>query len=200
MRLNLELLLVLALIGCGSEPAVQPSEPLAPLENDARISAPASNAELRERTLRALGRILRDPASSEYSGVRSGFSGSICGTVNPGRDAVGSRPFVIAPDGTAYLSTLPRINIFDPLDTFVDAYLRWCASPSELQAAQDGLANISTPSQSPLAPAGELPTDAPPELAPDSRPTPRLNAPPTTPSGASGEEDTFANAVRRRGR
>jgi len=160
----------------------------------------ASAQELQLRVNRAMRQILRDPGSTSYGELRSGLGGSICGTVNLARRAGGEldlRPFVVSPEGAAFLSGSPGINIADALDPFVDAHMRWCASPEELRSIQDSLANIAV-----AAPSAPLSEDIP-ELsspAPSEPPMTNPNAP-ATPFNEQSERDlTFQNAVVRSSR
>ena len=199
MRSALIALTTLMLTGCGSPGQVQPSGETSAVANEALPSAPAPAGELEARVVRAMGQILREPASGRYSGLRSGTGGSICGTVNLGQRVggdLGSRPFVITPAGAALLSASSRVDVADALDPFVDAHMRWCASPEELRAIQENMRNILAPAT--LAPPpGELP-ELSPEPVPSDPPTRWRNAPRAPPPNERvGDDDSFSNAVLR---
>lgn len=168
------------------------------------------------RRLESLTAILADPS---YRQVRSGPMGAVCGEVDTKlRDGArtGFRPFVIAPDGFPLISTTARINYDDPEDMFPDAYIRWCASPDEMERIaalverrQMGAA-AGTPGDVPdpaLDPAliPDVPSAAPPIVA-EAAPPPAMVAPaprapdtratPPARSDSSDEDSFFRSVVR----
>ena len=93
------------------------------------------------------------------------------------------------------MSGSPRVNLVDAFDPFVDAHMRWCASPEELRSMQDSLANI-TASAPPAPLPVEIPEISPPVL---SEPSATNGSAPAAPSfnEQSVRDDTFRNAVIR---
>jgi hypothetical protein len=208
---------LLLLSACGAQgPAGQSGDPETPVadlsaDNLAAGTAPQDIARIQARVDAAMGAILRDPKSAKYANVRSGAAGAVCGEVDlkqAGGKYGGSRPFVITPQGGAFVSASNPISFGNPDDPFPDLYIRWCATPDELKTLGPGLNAAAL--RGPAAPA-ELPTipeldpaeinqaDAPAaatEAAPPARPpAPAAQAP----QGGSGESDSFFNSVARKG-
>ena len=207
---------MLLLYGCGSRSdeangnsAVAEAAAARQLERELNAQAEAG---LRRR-LESLSAILTDPA---YQNVRSGPMGAVCGEVDSqganGKRS-GFRPFVIAPDGFPLISTTPQIMFHDPEDMFPDAYIRWCASPEEMEriaavvARRDAVAAGGAPGDDPDPALDPLliPEPPPPPIvepappAPATRTAPRAPEAQPTKSGeaTSPEQDSFFRSVVR---
>ena len=207
------LILALLLCGCGSQGSESSGEgeggaagdPLAnlaaPLPDDqaARISALISSA---------IPAVLQNAKEAQYRNVRAGVGGSACGEVAP-KPAKGKPlvflPFVVTPDAVALVAASPRIAFEDPADMMADAWVRWCATPEELdrirpqlqQAARASAANeVTAADPVPFDPAiPDVPVLAP---APsDKAPAPTPKAAPATPPPPP-QIDSFFNSVQRR--
>jgi hypothetical protein len=174
------------------------------LPHVSNLAAPEQASPGLERARAALGSLLRDADSARYLNLRSGAGGAICGEVDPIRpdgSHAGSRPFIVAPNGTAAISRSPRLALDDPEDPFPELYIRWCASPGELRALQQQIAAAAPP-------RAEIVVEEAEEL---SRPaTPDESALPSrwsSPGRASGEArgginrrpktDSFSDAILR---
>lgn len=192
------------LAGCGAqdEPAYNEAPvqvPALPVDNGATTEL--SEAQLRARAEEALGQILRDPSAARYADLRNGSGGAVCGMVELPQGPAnlrGPRPFVVSPAGVAVLSASPRVNLNDPADPFADSYMRWCATPEELGALQQGMGNFTTPNM--FTPVREIPefNELPPETPPEE--VGRWRDQPVMQGNGSADEGSFQNAVRRRGR
>jgi len=187
---------LLALTGCGSAVPTHRTDPdstVAANENSTTSSPPA--AELQRRAIEALRQVLPDQASVRYSNVRSGSGNSVCGAVTLTRTGSADAPqrlFVITPGGGAILSTAASVNFADPLDTFVDAYIRWCATPEELLAVQENL-QFSVTERPAESDAG-----MPPQQSGVPLPEPVSRWPTSPPPEESSKADSdFYNEVRR---
>ena len=142
---------------------------------------------------------LVDPAKARYRNVRPGIGGGACGEVStPVGKAQGPfRPFVITREGVAVINATPAISFRDPTDVFPDLYMRWCATPEELQGLAPELSrgpldealeasNLANATASIVEPPA-LP-EAPPAVA----------DPPAPPAPAAEKIDRFEEAVRRK--
>lgn len=206
---------VLLLSACGSQgpsetdSGTQPDPSLA--AQDLSAGAPAEDpALLQAKAARAIKGIITDPKSARYAKIRSGVGGAICGEVDSKQSNGkfgGFKPFVVTPDGVAVVSNAAGISFADPDDLFPDFYIRWCASPEELQTLGPDLQTAS------IAPGpADLPQDLPdvPELYPEgmeepSPPPPARVAPARSGAPASSaaqtpaaEPGSFADAVIRK--
>jgi hypothetical protein len=143
------LLAVLLLSACGSQESLDEGE-----EADSAVSSGAGPtagnlaagtedaAELQARVDRAMTAVLQEPRGARYRAVRRGLAGTICGEVDPQRRGgghTGFRPFLVTPEGVARVATSPRLSFEDPADMFPDFYIRWCASPEELERLEPEL-------------------------------------------------------------
>lgn len=209
-RLALAVLAIPMLAGCGAgdsgatgsgeNAAIAPS-------TTTNGAAAADSGDLAARAQVALSRAL-GTATSQTSALRATPSGAICGTVSyrlPQGGDSGPRPFLVSPQGEALVSAAPRVMVEDPADSFVDAYMRWCASVEELRAMQAQLSNTNAAAVPDLPP---LPADSPPPLLLDpEEPSPIPPAPPRTrwapanppppANQTAGDRDSFSNAVLR---
>ena len=185
-------LLVLTLAGCGSKESADSSNAA-----DARAQDPLANlqtpdsgqdpARLQALIARAMPSALPDAKDAHYRNIRAGAGGSACGEVAAKGTSM-FRPFVVTPQAMAVVGESAHIAYDDPSDFFADAWIRWCASPEELQnlAAQleraaktggDGdnevVASIPTPvppSQAPTPPRLAAPSEQPPQARPHGPP------------------------------
>lgn len=113
---------------------------ISPLELEARsiIQKAASDrkeqAELRSRAKKAMEDVLFDPASAQYSSVRAGSNGAVCGKVNAKNRYgayVGFKHFVVSPEGQVEISTYGDGLRSEPYSSFAAAYVERCATPTE---------------------------------------------------------------------
>ncbi|MDB5694360.1 MAG: hypothetical protein JWO81_3423, partial [Alphaproteobacteria bacterium] len=137
----------LLLAGCGSrgggggnvadnEAAAVGAEANAMLANLGAPSGQDDAARIRDLIARAMPAAMPDAKDAQYRNLRSGVGGAVCGEVaakTAGRAAPAFRPFVINPDGFAVVAATPKLAYDDPGDFVADAWIRWCASPEELQ-------------------------------------------------------------------
>jgi hypothetical protein len=209
------LLILLLLAGCdskrdesgGAVPAAVPAGMEDPL-----VKA-ADPAALQARAETAVSAVILDPRSARYANLREGSGGSICGDVDAkgenGR-LQGFRPFVVAPEGVAVVSSAATIMFDDPADLFPDFYLRYCAPLEELPMLHQKMAarigDLPPPPDAGFAPAppSDLPPLSPPLAAPPPPPAPAPTPSPgppampkAQPKAQSGDEDSFFNAVIR---
>jgi hypothetical protein len=210
------LILPLLLCGCGSRggdsaegeggggPAGDPLANLAaPLPDDqaARIEALISQA---------IPGVLQNAKDAQYRNVRAGVGGAACGEVAP-KPAKGKPlvflPFVVTADSVALVAASPRIAFEDPADMMADAWVRWCATPEELerirpqlqQAARSSANEVSAVEAPPFDPSiPDVPVLPPPTI--DKSPAPAAKAPPPAPPAPPPQIDSFFNSVQRRDR
>jgi hypothetical protein len=163
-------------------------------------------AALQAKVSSAMAVGLPGAASAEYRALRPGTGGSACGEVaTQAKGAAGIfRPFVVTPDGLAVVASGPGIDWEDPDDFVADAYIRWCATPEELQrlapqlqsAAAKSAAAMKPPEEEadlPLPPVREDPAaEVPPPAAVPPPPPPKKGPPPPPP-----RIDSFFNSVDR---
>lgn len=202
--------IALLLAGCDSS-----KSGVEPVDNEALAAGAAANAALANVIVpadpndparlqgiiaQAMPAAIPDAKDAQYRGVRAGAGGSVCGEVAAkpaGRAKPVFRTFVINPDGMAVVAATPKLAFNDPTDFVADAWVRWCASPEELQRLAPQLREAaSNPASIPMgnvdagAP-GAVP-DVPPEAAP--APPPAKAAPSRPPPPA--KVDSFFNSVQ----
>src|SRR3954469_15689526 len=148
--------ILLLLAGCGSKSGVDANNAADAIPPDLmpNMEAVEANSAAHAQDLidRALPVVLPDAKSAQYRNVRAGAGGSACGEVS-GKTTHGFVPFVVTPAGVGILGTGPRIAYEDPSDFLADAWIRWCATPEELQkvsatiqkAKPDALGNVAAP-------------------------------------------------------
>ncbi|HEX8668760.1 MAG TPA: hypothetical protein VF727_10365 [Allosphingosinicella sp.] len=141
---------------------------------------------------------------AQFRNVRAGSGGSACGEVatKAGSAPAGTfRPFVVTPEGVAVIAATPKIAFDDPADPVVDAYIRWCASPEELQRLPSVLAK-STGDPPPAPPEDvPLPTPFPPDPSPPPAAAPLAATPPPAQPAKPAPPpriDSFFNSVQRK--
>lgn len=202
--------IALLLAGCGSKQATSTGNVADP---EAAAAAAAANAlvanalapadpndpaRLQALIAQAMPAAIPDAKDAQYRNVRGGAGGAVCGEVASkpvGRAAPVFRPFVINPDGLAVVAATPKLAFADPSDFVADAWIRWCASPEELQKLAPQLRHVEvTPSAvGDNVQAGAEP--APPVSAPPA--SPAKPAPSPQPPPASVE--SFFNSVQHSG-
>ena len=180
------------------------SEPVLPTGEDA--------AAIQAKVSRAMALALPDAGSAQYRGVRAGAGGAACGEVAAGKGAAAGafRPFVVTPDGIAVIAPGAAIDWQDPDDFVADAWIRWCATPEELQRLgpqlQSAAINSAAAAAAAAAPAADEPDlPLPPVLeqgpgAAEPAPAPAEKAapPPARKSEAPPPRiDSFFNSVDR---
>ncbi|MEA3040038.1 MAG: hypothetical protein QOE79_2551 [Sphingomonadales bacterium] len=196
-------LLLLAACGAkgeGNAETEAQNDLLANLQLVDRNADPARLQALIDETMPA---VLGNAKDAQYRNVRAGTGGAVCGEVSSANQPF--LPFVITPAKIALVGSSPQIQFADPSDLLADAYVRWCATPQELdrigpqlhQAVSDP-ANITmsqvtaaAPPMPPPPPDGaEAPAAAPP---PAAKPAPARPAPPP-----AQDIDSFMNSVARK--
>ena len=187
--------ILLLLAGCGSKSGVDANNAAADAiqadltPNMAAVEA-NSAAHVQDLIDRALPVILPDAKKAQYRNVRAGAGGSACGEVSA-KTTHGFVPFVVTPAGVGILGTSPKIAYEDPSDFLADAWIRWCATPEELQkvsatiqkAKPDALGNLAVP-------IPDVPVGTPGAPAPDTPPA-KQGPPPPPPQIGS-----FFNSVQ----
>jgi hypothetical protein len=142
---------------------------------------------------------------AQYRALRAGAGGSACGeivTAGKGPLAGVARPFIVTPDGVAVVADGPEIGWDDPDDFVADAWIRWCATPEELERLRPQLERAAAESVNTAATAPDAGPDLPLppilEEAPVPAPaaaqiaqTPRKSSPPPP------RIDSFFNSVDR---
>src|SRR5579875_2310912 len=114
------------------------------LENALAPADPNDPARLQAVIAQAMPTAIPDAKDAQYRNVRGGAGGAVCGEVASkpvGRAPPVFRPFVINPDGLAVVAATPKLAFADPNDFAADAWIRWCASPEELQKLAPQLRN-----------------------------------------------------------
>jgi hypothetical protein len=166
---------------------------------------------LQAKAAAAIGVIAQDPRFSE---IRGGPLNAVCGKVDsklPNGKYAGPRPFVVTPEGVAVISATPAIMFDDPADPFPDLYIRWCATPEEMQTIGPAIARNAEMPPPPPAPLpetidpvpqgkwGVVPgaAPAPAPKAAEAPPAAKEKAPPPAPvvNRQPGDEDSFMKSV-----
>ena len=193
------LLAFLLLSGCGSEQAADVQEepeavppPLPDIGNNIAVDMEA----LQGRVDEAMRAVLQDAKGARYRNLRLGVADTICGEVDPrkkGGGHSGFRPFLVTPDGVAFLASGPRLTFNDPADNFPDLYIRWCASEEELKRLGPQLDRSIAIEAGPDGALGNLEAIPPPEI----EPAPAPQQPLAPPGERKGTGDSFFDAVRK---
>jgi hypothetical protein len=193
------LMLLLLLSACGSK---EGSEARHGAEADdtgnllANLQAGSGDpAKLQELIDRAMPAALPDAKNAQYRNLRAGAGGAACGEV-AAKGKTDFRPFVVTPEAIAVLDATPRIAYDDPSDFFADAWIRWCATPAELQQIGPALQQAARTAGTGLnqvdaaTPPDAGPVPAPPPSAPPAPPI-RPKSPPPAPA-----IDSFLKSVQ----
>ncbi|HEX5183409.1 MAG TPA: hypothetical protein VFW19_09695 [Allosphingosinicella sp.] len=200
--------LALSLAGCGGKPedrggnvvdseaAAVGAEANAMIANVVTPEDPNDPARLQAVIDRAMPTALPGAEDAQYRNLRGGIGGAVCGEVATkpvGRAALAFRPFVINPDGLAVVAATPKLAFDDPTDFVADAWVRWCASPEELQKLAPQLRRAAAAPPPVLGNAGAEPDlpDVPPP-PPSARAVPAAKPPPAN-------VDSFFNSVQHKG-
>lgn len=199
-------LILLLLAGCGAKDTEEtegnalgvPEGLTAPLPAGPPGQDPAALQALIDR---AMATTLPNAKDAQYRNLRPGTAGAVCGEVSvPGpKQAPGPfRLFVVTSDAVAIVAEGATIDYDDAEDAFADAWLRWCATPDELQAlstrlqsAADNAAADNAAMAIPEVPLPDLPTDALPQ-DPEPAAKAKRTEPPPPP-----QIDSFFNSVDR---
>lgn len=148
---------LLLLSACGSKSEDGGGGEATPAGLEGLVEAPAglSPEQLQARAAAALATITSAPRFSE---IKGGPLNAVCGKVDtklPNGKYAGFRPFLVTPEGVAVISATPQIMFDDPADPFPDLYIRWCATPEEMQTIEPVLTrNAEAP-----PPPAELPPE-----------------------------------------
>ena len=209
MKTILPILLLLTSCGSqgGEDDGAERSGNALPAVDQVADAGAADLAALQAKVERAMAVALPNVVGAEYRGLRPGAGGSACGEVvtAAGPGAGIARPFVVTPDGLAVVASGPAIAWEDPDDFVADAWIRWCATPEELQRLGPVLraaAAASAPAPAPEAadpllspPTVEVPLPPAPPPEPDPAPPPpkaKAKAPPPP-----AQIDSFFNSVQK---
>ena len=200
----------LALAGCGSRADREVSDNEALAAGDAANAAVANlagpagadaAAHIQDLIARAMPAAMPDSTDAQYRALRLGAGGAVCGEVAAkpaGKAASVFRPFVINPDGLAVVAATPNLAYDDPSDFVADAWIRWCATPEELERLAPAIRRAARdPASAPMnavAPAADA--GAPP--APDVTPPPPAPAHPAAPAAKPppANVESFFNSVQ----
>jgi hypothetical protein len=169
--------ILLLLAGCGSRNNADPANgaEAIPSELMPNLAAIKANREAEAKALveRAMATAIPDAKNAQYRNVRPGAGRAACGEVS-GKTTGGFRPFVVTPEGVAVIGTSAIIAWDDPSDLLADAYIRWCATPEELQKVGPAIRNAKTDAGLPnlAAPAPETSAPAPGPDLPQPKPPP----------------------------
>ncbi|HEY0148885.1 MAG TPA: hypothetical protein VGB70_07755 [Allosphingosinicella sp.] len=199
------LLILLILAGCGSKDTDEATEGQPSAADPAAQVAAAPGpdpAQLQALVDRAMALAIPNAGKAQYRNVRAGAGGTACGEVStPGpKGAPGPfRPFLVTNDAIALVANGPTINFEDPDDILADGWIRWCATPEELQALAPTLkraaagAAAAGPDEVNVSdiPVLDLPPTPPP--AEPHAPPAAAKAAPTPPP----QIDSFFNSVQR---
>lgn len=93
-----------------------------------------ANKTAQEMVKKAMMAVLYDPNSAQYSSIKKGQNGAICGKLNAKNRYgayVGFKDFVVTGSGAAYLSSYDDGLRSDTGSYFARAYLNFCASAAE---------------------------------------------------------------------
>src|SRR4029453_16474947 len=134
----------------------------------------------------------------EYRNIKAGVGGAACGevaTVAPNGKPDLYRHFVITPDAVAVIGTKPGVDFKDPSEFLADAWIRWCASPEELELVEGQLDQGPHAIPDPL-PDPDVPPPAEEPLLPLPRQEPRRPAA-ATPPPPPAQIDSFSKSVSR---
>jgi hypothetical protein len=167
--------ILLLLAGCGAKHDAEAGNAADPVPSDLmpNIADVAANGAANVQALidTAMPAALPDAKSAQYRNVRAGAGGAACGEVS-GKTTHGFVPFVVAPGGIAVVGTSPKIAYEDPNDLLADAWVRWCATPEELnrvaatiRKARPDLLPGNAAAAVPDIP-GAIPPPPPPQAAP----------------------------------
>jgi hypothetical protein len=100
------------------------------------VPAPDMN-QLQGLIDRAMPAAIPDAANAQYRNLRAGAGQSVCGEVAT-KWAEGQagefRPFLITADGVPVIGNQARVPYENPADFMATAWIRWCATPEELEA------------------------------------------------------------------
>ena len=194
--------IALLLAGCDSrksgeavdnEALAAAAEANAMLANMAAPADPNDPARLQAMIAQAMPAAIPDAKDAQYRNVRAGAGGAVCGDV-----AVKPvfRPFVINPDGLAVVAATPKMAFADPTDFVADAWVRWCASPEELQRLAPELRQAaSNPASIPMGNVDAGAAGVVPEAPPEAAPAPPAKAAPSRPPPPA-KVDSFFNSVQ----
>jgi hypothetical protein len=193
-------LILLALAGCedrggGPEPSPEAgAEQNLALEGGLLPSGAADPAKLQALIDKAMPAVLPNAKAARYRDVRAGAGGAACGEVAAGSAIF--RPFVVTPEGVAVVATGAAIAYDDPNDIFADAWIRWCATPEELQRLAPQLQKAADANIADLVPPPDMPVPDVPIPLPQTEEAPRSVAParPAPPP----QIDSFFNSVQRK--
>src|SRR4051794_1532845 len=193
-------LLLLAACGAKGEGNAETEAQNDLLANLQLVDANADPVRLQALIDETMPAVLANAKDAQYRNVRAGAGGAVCGEVSSAKQPF--LPFVITPAKIALVGSSPQIQFADPSDLLADAYVRWCATPQELdrigpqvrQAASDP-ANV-TMSQLPAAPP-PLPPET--DSANVAAPAPPAKAAPVKPAPPPPQDiDSFMNSVARK--
>jgi hypothetical protein len=201
----------LLLAGCGDKPnrgsgnivdneaAAVGAEANAMLANALAPADLNDPARLQAVIAKAMPAVIPDANDAQYRNLRGSVGGGVCGEVAAkpaGRPAPVFRPFVINPEGIAVVAETPKLAFDDPSDFVADAWIRWCASPEELQKLAPQLHHAAT---DPNAITGNVDAGAEPPLPETPPPLPASAKPVPAPKPPPSSVESFFNSVQHSG-
>jgi hypothetical protein len=201
MRISVPILLLLSLAGCqqrGAAGQTDASETGAVPSDEELLRGIGDPGRIQALIERAMSTI-PDAASARYRNVRPGAGGAACGEVS--LKSTPFRPFVVTPEAVAVIAATPTLAFNDPADIAADAWIRWCATPEELERLPPRLTDPVLPTLDADA-NGAAPAELP---IPSAVPEPTAAAPAPPPPSAAAKKapppeiDSFFNSVQRSG-
>jgi hypothetical protein len=208
-------LILLLLAGCGADDTGASGNAAGAgddLSANLLVGVPAPDMnQLRALIDQAMPAAIPDAGSAQYRNLRAGAERSVCGEVaTKWKEGTQGefRPFVITADGVPVIGDQARIPYENPADFMATAWIRWCATPEELQSLATEIKGMEPviPEADMNGLASEPPVPMPP---PDVPPVVGTAAPPPAappaPAGKAEEKgaaeapqiDSFFKSVQR---
>ena len=209
-------LILMLLAGCGADDTSSGGEgggggAEGDLSANLMVGVPAPDmAQLQGLIDSAMPGAIPDAANAQYRNLRAGAAQSVCGEVatkwTDGK-AGEFRPFLITADGVPVVGNQGRVPYENPADFMATAWIRWCATPEELESLASDIRTmepvIPELDSNSMAPASTPPVPMPgPDVPPSVQaPAPAAAAPAAAakaePKGEAPQIDSFFKSVQR---